>query len=66
MEAPKCKICGERHYSLCRVATLNTGQANREAILNSLRIEPPKPTFDRTAYQREYMRKRRAAQKAEA
>lgn len=85
MEKPKCKLCGERHWSreTCKAAgkpvkiamaepmTQAIGIAvSSEAISREIEtaIPPPKKraargTFDRNAYQRELMRKRRAAQK---
>jgi hypothetical protein len=84
MDAPKCRLCGNRHWGGCRIVVIR--QAPSELPLVSVesgegwRVEtrrltipaPEKPepkkraprgTFDRAAYQREYMRRRRAAQK---
>lgn len=97
MDAPKCKICGERHYGLCsqprsrnaptqaqppepvRTATAASVAAGETAPNRQLSVEElggpfigiiahetthlAVPKFDRNAYQREYMRKRRAALK---
>jgi hypothetical protein len=81
MESPKCKICKERHYGLCKTASLDG------ITVSKAKFELPKPiildvnlkiaaetvsvktlrelkkAFDRTAYQREYMRKRRSKSK---
>lgn len=76
MDAPKCKICGERHYGLC-VDPRGRGEPNLKRALDFLLRDKPKPEvaaspgkFDREAYQRnymrEYMRKKRAAKKAQA
>jgi hypothetical protein len=73
MEAPKCKLCGERHWGLCpsnespepiKIEDLTPPQQLKllKALLDDPRIED-KGKFDRTAYQREYMRKWRAARK---
>lgn len=56
MDAPKCKICGDKHWSAdpCKLtATIVTREIAQLA----------KPKFDRKAYQRDLMRKRRAALK---
>jgi hypothetical protein len=69
MEAPKCKLCSERHYGMCKVQV-----AERPAV-KTIPYIPPftqnaelpmklKPKSDYNAYMREYMRKRRAAEKA--
>lgn len=82
MEAPKCKLCGERHYGLCQhakprpaAAAMAPKRAKKTAMgtANTLaseadqqlaaRPEAVKPKFDRNAYQRDLMRKRRKAQK---
>lgn len=44
MEKPKCKICGERHWSSERCRLVE-------------RSAPKAPGFDRRAYMREYMRR---------
>lgn len=62
MEAPKCKNCGEKHWlrEPCSVpltiSHIKTGDTGADAI-------PAKLKFDRNAYQRDLMRKRRAAEK---
>lgn len=80
MEAPKCKICGERHYGVCTVYGTNdaitvslkpevkmTKQGKPTSFTEHLSIVE-KPKFDRVAYQKAYMKeyhkKRRAALKA--
>lgn len=70
MEAPKCKICGARHYGLC-TPTINSGDRPITIVhaKGSSRLEPGeeltwdalgnpavKPKFDRNAYHRAYMR----------
>lgn len=75
MDAPKCKLCGERHYGLCRQ---KGGEATARANTSAIQVRPPvvspkkpaagaKSKFDRNAYHRDYMRdymrKRRKAQK---
>jgi hypothetical protein len=97
MDAPKCKICGERHYGLCSqprgrnaptqaqppelvrtvpAAGVAAGETapNRQLTVEELggpfcgiiaheTTQLATPKFDRVAYQREYMRKRRKALK---
>lgn len=71
MEAPKCKICGERHYGACQrfARELRSSEAQwPKDILEKAASVPPTtinrlPKFDRNAYQRDLMRKRRAAAK---
>jgi hypothetical protein len=63
MEKPKCKICGERHYGMCAVPVPPTHQPHITPMERPIKKRNPNGTFDRTAYQRELMRKRRAAQK---
>jgi hypothetical protein len=73
MEAPKCKICHERHYGMCAKVP---DKVIRDAVLHGtgisvvtpsqtkhIPIENTKPKFDRTVYQRELMRKRRREEK---
>lgn len=90
MDAPKCKLCGERHYGICKhakprpstaavapekamVEKSSPGSDNHRikprraadrtdtmVVVSALRM---RPKFDRTAYQRELMRKRRTADK---
>jgi len=74
MEAPKCKLCGERHYGLCArtkqkaaiVAAAIVERATPESPDDfAPRKRAPNGTFDRNAYQREWMRRYRAKRKAE-
>jgi hypothetical protein len=75
MEAPKCPLCGERHWrppcpvlqssKPSRKPTTRPVEKTAAHSTSSERIEPPKPAFDRVAYQRDYMRARRARQKAQ-
>lgn len=65
MDAPKCKLCGGRHWGGCAITERKVIAS--EAPTTILMSEPNDPTnfepkikFDRVAYQREYMRKRRA------
>jgi hypothetical protein len=95
MDAPRCKICKDRHYGLCSNTSLGSASGCPEgddgrtevnrlrkrnvtesettagAILKASGDKSQVVTagetaqkFDRLAYQREYMRKRRAAKKA--
>jgi hypothetical protein len=80
MEAPKCRDCGERHWPRqpCRAKDKSnlpkitigppiTIEDVAEIISRGAEIgvsDSLKPTFDRVAYQREYMKKWRAAKKA--
>ena len=58
MEAKKCQTCGERHW----------GFKCEETRQDVKKVEMAPTPFDRKAYQknymREYMRKKRAAEKA--
>lgn len=61
MDAPKCRLCKDRHWGLCVPKTklvTNTPGAVCYAAATEL-----KPKFDRNAYQREYMKKRRQQKK---
>jgi len=73
----KCKSCGFEHSPLltcsraARIAAFHEEQAKRQVPAILVRQKPPavsltivKPKFDRAAYQREYMRKKREAAKA--
>ena len=65
MEAPKCRLCGDRHWGGCAFAP----QRHSAVMVRRERkvVEVPKRPdgFDRKLYQREYMREymrlRRAA-----
>ena len=79
MDAPKCKLCGKRHYGMCKGGDVpgsdkpikmakrtplpkQTSHATAGEILDRLddldaRVEKLET---RKAYQREYMKKRRA------
>ena len=68
MEYPLCRICGEKHRGVEHVWPKVTpvlperGSARvGVAPVGVSDIETDKPRFDRTAYQREYMRKWRKA-----
>lgn len=79
MDAPKCRICGERHWGLCpknsdggveghastppRIADIGGMKPRDGRIVKraSIKAGLSEAKFDRVAYQREYMRKRRAA-----
>lgn len=62
MESPKCKLCGERHYGMCAVPARQESPSVEPLPVEQGAAPPPQSKgFDRTAYQREYMRKRRAA-----
>lgn len=61
MEKPKCRICGERHWGLCPGTVADVKE--RVAVIEKATVKLEKPKFDRTAYQREYMRRRRAAKR---
>lgn len=72
MDAPKCRLCGERHYGLCQ--KFKTKEAVRkivdprptrethctEAVIPIEEADPAGIVFDRKAYQRDYMKKARA------
>lgn len=85
MEAPKCKLCGGRHYGLCKAVTkperiikTPSGRAASGPVTASEEITPEADAvravtnamegvrlkFDRNAYQRDYMRKKRAKDRA--
>lgn len=65
MEAPKCKVCGTRHYGLCPVAAGIPVQSTAKET--QTRLDPDFPRekigFDRKAYQKEYMREYRRKHK---
>lgn len=83
MEAPKCRLCGSRHWGGCgpsvtldahtlkkpdgaplTAGDLRVGQTYEVQPDYTVKHLAPRGTFDRNAYQREYMRKRRAAAKS--
>jgi hypothetical protein len=72
MDAPRCRICGTRHWlsEPCKALAVAEPVAAVTAIDQvrpRVRRKAKRGTFDRTAYQREYMRKwraRRAGKKA--
>lgn len=74
MEAPKCKICGQKHYGLCKNMTVGfdtaapNGDHSAHVIVEDGKVAdvvliPAGEKFDRLKYQREYMRKKRAKDK---
>lgn len=78
MDAPKCRACGKREWNhVCGsgapplVVPEYLAEAAREQYKGPFIVSgpilaaprAPRGTFDRVAYQREYMRKRRAAEK---
>jgi hypothetical protein len=77
MEAPKCKICGERHYGLCRTEppakAAGPRRPNGDAAREERRMASEPTLFDEpgsvkaghNAYMREYMRGWRAKRKAQ-
>jgi hypothetical protein len=63
MDAPKCKICGLRHYGPCSGAPAPVFPERETAPLPTPKaIMGGKKGFDRNAYQREYMIERRKSQ----
>lgn len=73
MDAPYCKICDHNHYGVEHVwgkegtdktSTDHGGAGPMVPPRSKTGDKPNKPAFDRTAYQREYMRKDRARKKA--
>lgn len=76
MEAPKCKICGSRHYGICPTlpdipakTPLKEPEKKPESRIDA-EVLPKKIGYDRNAYHKQYMRgymrKRRAAKKADS
>lgn len=63
MEAPKCKICGNRHYGLCRQLAPYEA-APRPARQQAIREEQQTQREGYNAFMREYMRKWRAKRKS--
>ena len=61
MKPPKCKLCGERHWKLCKKEVMPAAGNTQTVVEKTLAaIVKPSGAFDRVAYQREYMRKWRA------
>ena len=73
MEAPKCKLCGERHYGRCAAFETKPAPVKKPPAEKPVeKTEPgkkkpgrkPSGAFNRAewrkTYMREYMRKRRA------
>lgn len=71
MDAQKCKVCGERHmmsephrFAPNRQLTVEElGGPFVEIVRETAKLVTLRPKFDRNAYQRDLMRKRRAAAK---
>jgi len=62
MEAPKCRVCHERHWS--RVCPVVVAHVPVASPVRTPKTEPAKIIkFDRIAYQREYMRRWRASRR---
>ena len=59
MEAPKCKLCGGRHYGICptlpEITLESTPQDTKSLMEPEFHVK--KPAFDRNVYQKQYMRK---------
>jgi len=64
MEAPLCKLCGERHYGMCDYPVKDLKAGDKiEVVVVGEAIKPDlKAGYN--AYMREYMRKKRAKDKA--
>jgi hypothetical protein len=65
MDAPLCKLCGERHWNWGECQRIVTAIASARDLIRNGSQEPkkkrgPRGSFDRKTYQRELMRKRRA------
>lgn len=70
MDAPKCKLCGERHYGLCAVKRASVREPDhRDAEIAQLKAKiadlearlAPKPAGSRAAYMRDYRAKTKAS-----
>ena len=63
VQAQRCKVCGHRHW-LIEVHIFTDSAKPTKAKKPAAVVPTPtaKPAFDRVAYQREYMRRRRAKQ----
>lgn len=64
MNEPLCKLCGVNHWGWCPKPTLefsnpDKGKVQVSVAYHSKTMEEKKKPFDKAAYQREYMRKRR-------
>jgi hypothetical protein len=65
MEAPKCKICGVRHYGICPTTPEKKPQSMPEQAETRIKpsVPPDKTVFDRKEYQKLYMREYRKRHK---
>jgi len=70
MDAPRCRICGARHWlsEPCKFAVAEPVAAVTAIyqVRPRVRRKAKRGTFDRTRYQREYMRKWRGRQRSKA
>lgn len=79
MEAPFCRICQHRHYGVAHVFDSTAGKAvveggmRKEGVRRRVKVKAkvrgrgrPATGFDKVAYQREYMRARRAKVRRDA
>jgi hypothetical protein len=63
MIAPKCKLCGDRHFGLCADAGRARKAQKAPHQPKAVREGKPKPKapvrgkFDRVAYQRDYVKR---------
>jgi hypothetical protein len=64
MEKPLCKLCGKRHYGMCAAPQVDKPETEVEHPKPEVQKPIAKEKFDRNKYQRELMRKRRAAAKS--
>jgi hypothetical protein len=60
MDKPLCKLCNRKHYSHEGHKLPDTPRAHESMVKDEVKPQAIKSSFDRVAYQREYMRKRRA------
>ena len=66
MDAPKCRLCGERHYGRCQKFAEPVEKPRKAVPIVEITARSEgngAAKFDRNAYQRELMRKRRAKAK---
>jgi hypothetical protein len=62
MDAPKCRLCGNRHYGLCPTTVEreieSTPKQTSKQPESLIAPEKPakKPQFDRNAYHKQYMK----------